>query len=85
MNGVREGLNWMLNLIRKEAEGSVAEAWRELEAERDRLRESHKKTMADLNLCQEHVISQAEMLRVANDEVVIFGMNSLRRRSHKIC
>lgn len=69
MEGVKEGLNRMLNMIHEEAEESVATAWKDLEAERDGLQDLQMKMAADLQLPQGQVASQAEMLRTAKEEV----------------
>lgn len=68
MHEVKKGLNWMLNLIREEAEESVATAWKSIEAERDHLQELQTKTMVELQLCQGQMMSQTEMLKTANEE-----------------
>lgn len=51
LQGVKEGLNRMLTLIREEVEEVVVTAWKDLEAERDLLQDLHTKTAADLQLC----------------------------------
>lgn len=68
MQGVKEGLNRMLNLIREEADEVVATAWRDLEVDRDRLQNLHTKAVTDLQLCQRQLASQSEMLKTAKEE-----------------
>lgn len=59
----------MLDLIREETKESVTLAWRDLEVERDCLQELQKKTLPDLHLCQNQVISQTEMVKTTNEEM----------------
>lgn len=51
MKGVKDGLNQMLNIIHEETEESVTLAWRDLGADRDKLRQ-------ELQIFQGQVVSQ---------------------------
>lgn len=68
MQGVKEGLNRMLNLIREEIEDATASAWRALEAERDQLQTLHANTRAELQRCKGQLASQGELLKAAREE-----------------
>lgn len=51
---------------------SVALAWRDLEKERDRLRELQRKMMQDLQISQSRVATRAAMMKTANEEINAF-------------
>lgn len=75
----------MMNIICEEIEESVALSWRDLEGERDQLRELQHKTAQDLQISQGQVGSQTVLLKTATEEAnMLHGELSKSQGSHAL-
>lgn len=64
-----KNVNNIVSLIQENTEKAVALVWRELEDERNGLRELRHKTMQELQICRGQVESQTVMLKTANEKI----------------